>query len=229
MVHCALVEPQRGAAFFDVDKTLLPGVSTEALLVKELLRGRLPGRFHLGAFFAETLRLLPQGLTVARKANKAYVAGATPEQVARWGETIFRSHVAPRLGTRGKRWIEREREHGRAIVLLTGMPELMLRPFALHFASDFAVGTELEVAPDGRLTGRLAGPHPYGEVKREIAERLAGQNGWPATACSAYGDHGTDEILLAWVGEAYAVDPDPALRRSAQRHGWTILEGDAAS
>jgi phosphoserine phosphatase len=108
------------------------------------------------------------------------------------------------------------------------MPDLLLGPYRRHFGADVAVGSELEVAASGRLTGRLAGPHPYGVVKLEMAQRLAEQHGWPAAACSAYGDHGTDALLLAWAGGAYAVDPDPALRAAARQHGWRILEGDDA-
>jgi HAD superfamily hydrolase (TIGR01490 family) len=220
------VAPQRGAAFFDVDKTLLPRVSTEALLVRALLAGRLPGRFRIVPFLLESIRLLPQGITVARKANKGYLAGSTPEEVRAWGETIFRTEVLPRLGARGRRWVERERSRGRSIVLLTGMPDLLLEPFLAHFGADAAIATPLEIGASGRLTGRRAGLHPYAEAKVDLARRFAEEHGWSAAECSAYGDHATDRYLLAWVGEAFAVDPDPRLRAAAQKHGWTILDGE---
>jgi putative phosphoserine phosphatase/1-acylglycerol-3-phosphate O-acyltransferase len=226
MIHFVPVAPQGGAAFFDVDKTLLPRVSTEALLVRALLAGKLPGRFRILPFLLESIRLLPQGLTVARKANKAYLAGARPEEVRAWGAEIFRVEVLPRLGARGRRWIGRERGRGRMIVLLTGMPDLLLEPFAAHFSADATIGTPLEVASDGRLTGRRAGVHPYGEAKLDLARSLAETHGWSAAQCSAYGDHKTDAILLAWAGEAFAVDPDPELRASARSRGWTILDGE---
>ncbi|MDM7914232.1 MAG: HAD family hydrolase [Candidatus Eisenbacteria bacterium] len=217
----------RGGAFFDVDKTLLPGVSVEALLARRLLLRRLPGRFRLLPFLIEGARLLPQGLVVARKANKAYLRGATPTELRSWGERLFQEEVAPRLGERGRRWVERERAAGRAIVLLTGMPEILLEPLAAFFRADLAVGTPLEVDRRGRFSGRRSGPHPYGSAKLEIARALASERGWLAEDCVAYGDHASDAALLAWAGKAYAVDPDAGLRRAAQAHGWTILEGAA--
>ena len=214
----------QAAAFFDVDKTLLPGTSTEMLFVHALLHREIPGRFRIWPFIAEALRLLPKGLTIARKANKAYLAGSTLEEVRRRGRFLFETKIEPRLGDRGRIWIEKERKRDRAIVLLTGMPEPLVEPFAQHFGADFSVATPLEITPDGRLTGRRAGPFPYGRTKLEIAQRLADEHGWRLPDCSAYGDHASDAALLGAVGEAYAVDPDPRLLREARQRGWTILQ-----
>jgi HAD superfamily hydrolase (TIGR01490 family) len=216
----------RSAAIFDVDRTLLPGVSAEMLLVRALLRGELPGRFRFLPFLMEWIRLLPRGFKIARKANKAYLAGSTLDQVRDWGERIFATKIEPRLGKRGRTWIQREREHGREIILMTGMPEPLLEPFTRYFAADLAVGTPLAIDQHGRITGKRAGPHPYGRTKLEIARQLAQAHGWRLPDCSAYGDHASDTALLSAVGEAYAVDPDSRLRREAQRRGWTILEDD---
>ncbi len=220
---------ESGAAFFDVDKTLLPGTSMETLLARALLLGRLPGSFGWLPFFVEGLRLLPRGLTVARKANKGYLAGARPEEVQAWAEDVFAREAAPRIDALSHQWVEEERRRGRAIVLLTGMPDLLLGPFATAFSAELAVGTPLEIDPRGRLTGRRAGVHPYGEAKRGIAAGLCARRGWDPVRCSAYGDHASDAALLAWVGEPCAVDPDRGLRRIARERGWRILERGGAS
>lgn len=213
------------AAFFDVDRTLLPGISTESLLVRALLSGRLPGRFHLVPFLIEALRLLPKGPTAMRKANKAFLAGTTPNEVRQWGERIFTESVAPRLeADPGRDWVEAERCRGRAIVLLTGMPELLLPPFVRHFAADFGIATPLDVDKHGRLTGSHTGPHPYGKTKLALARNLCNQRGWDLRTCSAYGDHVSDSFLLGEVGEAIAVDPDDGLRAIAHERGWKILD-----
>jgi HAD superfamily hydrolase (TIGR01490 family) len=213
-----------GAAFFDVDKTLLPGVSAEMLLVRGLLKGAIPGRFRWFPFLAEWIRLLPQGTTVARKANKAYLAGSRLEEVRAWARKLFDEEISPRLGPRADEWIARERARGRAIVLLSGMPDLLLEPFAERFHSDLAIGTPLEVGANDRLTGRRAGLHPYGAAKLAIARAIVQDRGWDPKECSAYGDHASDAHLLEWVGEAFAVDPDEKLRREAVRRGWTIID-----
>jgi HAD superfamily hydrolase (TIGR01490 family) len=214
-----------GAAFFDVDKTLLPGRSMEGILVRALLRGEVRGGvFAWLPFLREWIRLaFAHGPTIARKANKAYLAGALPEDVRAWGEELFESRVRPRLGSAGLEWIARERARGRAIVLVTGMPDLLIIPFVRFFEVDLAVATPLEVGSSGRLTGRLAGTHPYGRAKLAIARDLASRRGWDLARSSAYGDHASDAYLLAAVAEAHAVDPDRRLRRLALLRGWPIL------
>lgn len=220
----AMETTRRGGAFFDVDKTLLPSVSAEQLLVRGLIAGRYPGRFRFLPFIAEGVRLLPHGLTVARKANKGYLAGATPTTVREWAESLFANEILPRLGERGAGLVEGERRRGRAIILLSGMPELLLGPFLLHYRADFGIGTPLACGRDGRLTGRRAGPHPYGRAKLDLARSLAREQGWNPKDCSAYGDHRTDACLLEWVGEAFAVDPDKGLRAHAAQRGWRVIE-----
>ncbi len=218
-------ETKSAAAFFDVDRTLLPGTSTEMLLVRSMLRRRLPGRFRLVPYLIEALRLLPKGPTLMRKANKGFLAGAAPEEVRAWGETLFIDAVEPRLADDpGRGWVERERGLGRAIVLLSGMPELLLAPFVRFFDADLGAGTPLQVDADGRLTGAHMGLHPYGAAKLTIARALCEKHGWEARACSAYGDHESDAAILDWVGEPFAVDPDDGLRRIARARGWTILD-----
>jgi putative phosphoserine phosphatase/1-acylglycerol-3-phosphate O-acyltransferase len=217
---------KQGAAFFDVDKTLLPGMSMEMLVATGLLRGKLAGRFAWLPFLREYIRLLPHGPTIARKANKAYLKGTRPDDVRGWAEDLFSGEVLPRLGDRGFKWIAAERARGRAIVLLTGMPDLLMAPLVRTFAPDLAVATLLEVGSDGRLTGRRAGVHPYGRAKLAIARDLAERNGWDLALSSAYGDHASDAYILAGVGEAFAVDPDSRLRRVAEIRGWRIIDED---
>lgn len=215
----------KGAAFFDVDKTLLPDTSMEMLLATALLRGELDGRFAVFPFIAEWFRLLRRGPTAARKANKAYLRGARPEDVRSWAEEIFAREVSPVLGDRGHRWISRERDRGRVIVLMTGMPDLLLGPLIRTFSPDAAVATVLMVGENGRLTGRRASFHVYGIAKRFLARQLAKDHGLDLALSSAYGDHSSDVYLLESVGKPYAVDPDRRLRRIAVARGWRILQG----
>ncbi|MBD3161590.1 MAG: HAD-IB family hydrolase [Candidatus Eisenbacteria bacterium] len=211
-----------GFAFFDVDGTLLPRTSAEKILARALLRRETPGRFRILPFLLEAVRLLPRGATVARKANKAYLKGATADEVRAWGERLFSERIALLLDDWGAALVSEERERGRRIVLLTGMPDLLLEPFARRFEADAAIGTALETDRAGRLTGRRAGPHPYGPAKREIARSFAAEHGAELGDCSAYGDHASDAVLLGEVGEPHAVDPDRGLERIARRHGWSI-------
>jgi HAD superfamily hydrolase (TIGR01490 family) len=214
----------KSAAFFDVDRTLIPGTSMEWILARSLIGKEIPGRFAWVPFLIEGLRLLPYGLSVARKANKGYLAGARPDDVRAWAEAVFERHIRSRLGPEGHEWIGAERARDRAIILITGMPDLMIGPILRTYQPDLAIATVLESKNDGRLSGRRASVHPYGRVKLKIAQDLALRHGWDLTRCSAYGDHATDAHILAGVGEPNAVDPDKRLRRLALLRGWPIRD-----
>ena len=91
--------------------------------------------------------------------------------------------------------------------------------FAARMGATGGLGTPLEVR-EGRSTGRLAGPVSAGIRKASlVSERAAGRQ-----VAVAFGDSEADLHLLALAERPVAVDPDAALRRTAARSGWEILE-----
>jgi phosphatidylglycerophosphatase C len=89
------------------------------------------------------------------------------------------------------RW---HREAGHELVLVSASLTTYLDPLAPRLGFDTVLATTLEVAPDGRLTGRLVGLNCRG------AEKVARLDAWLAgSACTlwAYGDSSGDDELLA--------------------------------
>jgi phosphatidylglycerophosphatase C len=98
----------------------------------------------------------------------------------------FRADVLDRV-----RW---HRDAGHEIVLVSASLTTYLDPLAPRLGFDTVLATTLEVAPDGRLTGRRAGLNCRG------AEKVARLDAWLAgSACTlwAYGDSSGDDELLA--------------------------------
>jgi phosphatidylglycerophosphatase C len=85
------------------------------------------------------------------------------------------------------------RRQGHELVIVSASFAVYLAPIAAHLGFDAALGTELEVGGDGRLTGRLAGAN----VRR--AEKVRRLDAWladrPATVW-AYGDSAGDRELF---------------------------------
>jgi phosphoserine phosphatase len=75
----------------------------------------------------------------------------------------------------------------------------------------------------GRCTGRVIGQAMCGLAKASAVRRLANQRGWDLTRCFAYGDSAGDRCMLSCVGHPAAVNPSPALRCIARRHGWPVV------
>ena len=84
--------------------------------------------------------------------------------------------------------------------------------------ADYA-GARCEIV-DGRYTGRLKGPIPYGGEKARVAARFIAEHGADPADCWAYADHDTDIELLRFGGPSGGRQPSS---RSACRGGATGL------
>jgi phosphoserine phosphatase len=100
---------------------------------------------------------------------------------------------------------------------------LIIDRIARLVGADGAVATRLAPPIDGRLSGQIASEMVYGEAKLAAMRRYAGErfNDWVID--SAYGDHESDQFLLAAAERAVAVNPDQRLEAIARRSGWQVV------
>jgi phosphoserine phosphatase len=87
---------------------------------------------------------------------------------------------------------------------------------------EHVVSTVFEVDERGCFTGRAVQPLCLGEGKVTRARVLAEAHGFRFEDATFYSDSISDLPLLERVGEPVAVNPDPRLRRVAERRGWRI-------
>jgi phosphatidylglycerophosphatase C len=101
------------------------------------------------------------------------------------------------------------RDAGDTVVVVSASFEAYVLPLGERLGVDGALGTRLEVGPDGRHTGRLDGPNCRGpeKVRRLHAWLDAHHGGRPAVQVVAYGDSVGDRELLADADVAHWVLP----------------------
>ena len=119
--------------------------------------------------------------------------------------------------------IRRHRAEGRKIVLISGMPEFILKHFAIDLDVDAAVGCKLETSHE-RYTGRVLGVHPVGTAKRVILQQIAKMLHIDLQNSSAYGNHYSDRFFLSITGTPVAVYPDRRLKNFAVRNNWLVID-----
>jgi HAD superfamily hydrolase (TIGR01490 family) len=204
---------------FDIDGTLLPETSCERLFFKHLLKERVLGISNLFSFVFRAAALARNGRYFALKANKGYLRGFSPGYMRSAGEDFFNNKVSSRISRKGISRIERHRSDGDRMMLLSGMPEFLLKNFSDYLGIEEYIGSVLEVK-SGKFTGRTNGPFPLAEGKVEALlpalekEKLD----WPRV--TAYADHILDRFLLQRVGRPVVVNPRDDLRRMAENEGW---------
>lgn len=211
-------------AFFDFDKTLIT-VDSPRLGIRYLWeRGLVSPLYILKVTAANLLyqaNLLPEE-RMARllisfyrgKPLEPFEAGARD-----YYEQVIRPHLAPNIVAR----VMDHREKGHTLVLISAGLRYLLKPVADGLGFHHLLCTDLEIGPDGLLTGRTLGPVCTEGRKRELAEKLARDLAVDLSASYAYGNHRSDIPLLELVGHARAVEPTRELRRTALERSWPIL------
>jgi HAD superfamily hydrolase (TIGR01490 family) len=216
------------AAFFDLDKTLIPGSSLFLLArgaysrdyyrVRDLLRvGVRQFMFRLNGESAK-------GVEATREQTLAFVAGRPVADLEEMGREIAEERILPRVYEGITKVIEQHRLHGDLTYLCTASPIELADLIASSLDMTGALGTEAEVA-NGRYTGKL-GPHGilHGPAKAEAVSALAASSDIDLHECYAYSDSINDLPLLELVGHPIAVNPDHDLKRVARERGWPVYE-----
>ena len=178
-------------------------------------------RRHLVDYLGAKIGLIPKRTFQNRWISDLprLFAGATLEEfriVAAW---VAEHELLPKLRRTPLMELETAKARGARVILVSGTYQPVLEAFAGHF--DFeAIGTPLELVGD-RLTGRLAGPINFAQIKCSSLNAQIGT----ARVARAYGDTMPDVPMLSAALEAVVVTGnDPQLARLAKQRGWRTLE-----
>jgi len=217
-----------GAAFFDLDKTLMAG-SSGIFFARAAYETGMISRSRLVRDVYENLRFRLLGSTddradVVRRRVAEMIAGVRVRDLERLSPRVL-SGVLPRLYPEMLERAYAHQDDGVPVYILTAASQEMADLLAHVLAFDGGLGTRSEVV-DGRYTGRPAGPFNYREGKVIAMRELAEREGIALAESYAYSDSESDLPMLRAVRHAVVVNPDGALRRIAQVEGWEVIELD---
>jgi len=218
-----------GAAFFDLDRTLLAGASGEAFSAAMrgagfLTRG-LPGEGLLYRLFNRIGETMPS-MAIARQAA-TFAKGRSRATMQAAGEAAadqLAAMVQPFAGP----IFEQHRAAGRPTVLATTTPYDLVAPLAVRLGLDDVVATRYGVRADGTYDGTLTGPFVWASGKLEAVREWADEHGVDLAESYAYSDSFYDAPLLSAVGTPIVVNPDPRMVVLAAARRWPILNLDVS-
>ena len=219
------VEHGRGAAFFDLDRTLMAGSS--GLYWARAARGAgLLTRRRIARYGWENVKFRLRGSTdqatdrVRREVGEM-ISGQRVVDLQRLAPKVL-AGVLPRLYPQMLEVAHAHQDAGRPVYICTAASQEMAEMLAHVLSFDGALGARSEVV-DGRYTGRSAGPFTYREGKSVAMRELAAAEGIDLAASYAYSDSESDLPMLRTVGHPVVVNPDAELRRVAREEGWEIM------
>lgn len=211
-------------AIFDLDNTLLAGDSDHAWgefacelgLVDAASFGQrndafyqdyLEGQLDIQAYLRHAL---------------APVANQPVEQAARWHRQFMTEKVEPMILSAGLDLIERHRQRGDTLMIITATNRFITAPIAERLGVEHLLACDVEIR-DGRYTGEPLGMPTYAEGKVLVLRDWLARTGHSLDGSCFYSDSHNDIPLLEAVERAVAVDPDPRLRAHAKSQGWDII------
>ncbi|MEU0437285.1 HAD-IB family hydrolase [Streptomyces sp. NPDC006290] len=214
-----------GAAFFDVDETLITAKSMFEFLRFWLARTGDDGTRY--ARYAATLRDMSALGLPREEVNRAYYqyyTGAYAADVRAAGRDWYAAYRArpDAFVTAGISALAGHRAAGDAVVLVSGSFRACLDPLAEDLAVNRVLCGELVVDERGFLTGEVVEPM-IGRAKADAVVRTMQELGLAAERCCGYGDHASDLDMLRAVGRPSVVGDDPTLGELARRHGWPVM------
>lgn len=215
-------------AVFDYDGTAISGQSG-SLFSWYLFRNgyiSVPTGLRLGWWGLRYVLHLPKRQEEAREVVFSAFAGRTPEEVRRVMRRFHDEVLDSRYRPAAMAEVQRCKEEGCLTMLVSATFSDIAQAAGDKLDVDVVLSTRMELGPDGRYTGSVAGPVVAGHGKTVAVVRWANEHIGPAKWMIeyAYGDHFTDEDLLAASEKPYAVSPSKSLERVAKRRKWEILD-----
>jgi HAD superfamily hydrolase (TIGR01490 family) len=212
------------AAFFDFDKTLL-AVESGRLGIQWLWDRRMVPlgyilKIQMANFFYQRHLLSDERmvrilLTFYKKRRFLdFQKGAQD-----FYREYLRPHLAPRILSR----VHFHKNEGHQLVLISGSVRYLLEPVIEDLEFDYLLCTDLEIGPDGLMTGKPKGLVCVDQNKKKLTLKLAENIGLDLANSFAYGDHHSDLPLLETVGKPYVVEPTHILKKVARQRSWPIL------
>jgi HAD superfamily hydrolase (TIGR01490 family) len=212
----------RGAAFFDLDRTLIRRSSALALAPAFRAAGLISRRqlakaaawqvlfMVRGASHEAVKRASVDGLQVLR--------GFTPEELQALVADSMERVLRPLVYAESLDLVERHRRRGEPVYIVSATLQEIVQAIADDLRFDGALGTVCEVV-GGRYTGRaLRALHA--DAKAACIKELD----FDLSESTAYSDSHTDLAFLEAVGHPVCVNPDRELRRVARERDWPVLE-----
>jgi HAD superfamily hydrolase (TIGR01490 family) len=218
-----------GAAFFDLDKTLMQGSSAFQFARAAHANG-LIGRRQLVSDGWANLQFRLRGASDAdslalRERIAAGLEGTRVVDLDRLGADVL-TRVLPRMYPRMLAIAHAHQDAGRPAYIVTAASQDLAEMLARVLAFDGALGSQISAVADGVYTGRPTGLFMYRSGKAQGITELAAREGIDLAASYAYSDSESDLPMLEAVGHPVAVNPDGGLLRIARAQGWEVVRLD---
>ena len=215
-----------GAAFFDVDGTIVRG---DIVRYYAYLRTTRMTMFHRALWSALFLSKVPCYIALDKLSRRTFsrvfyrnYANLSPAELQARSLRHFEQVMSKKMYPAALERLRLHQRNGEPVVLVTNSLREIMAPLAKHLQASELIAVQLE-EKGGAFTGALLDGPLTDRRKAEGIEAFARKQGLSLDQCHAYADSLDDVPMLESVGHPRAVNPDWGLRRIARRKGWETL------
>ena len=215
-------------AVFDFDDTSIEGSSPSWLVNKLIFGLKLSPltSLKIGFWGLAYKWHLPQNEAWVRGQVFKAFEGKPKEEVDQYLTSFYDKCIAKRFRPKADEAMRKAKEEGCEVIVVSASFEpIVLRAMQTH-PFDYQISTRMKVAPDGTYTRQVEGRPIEGEEKLVALQHWCngrfGEDNWEIEY--AYGDHHSDEPLLAAAKHPFVVCPNSGMARIAKRRNWPVLD-----
>lgn len=217
------------ASYFDVDGTLVRTNLVHPTLYY-LLHQPNPAKVFMGLARAalQAPKMALAELRDRRLFNEMLFSvyeGTSEDRLHVLADDAFDSVIKPALYPDAKALIQRCRDQGQDVVLISGALDFLMQRLAKHLGATHVIANRLEIK-DGFCTGKLLRPVVAGPEKARLVRDHAKAHNHDLNDCFGFSDSYSDVPMLSVVGYPTAVNPDAKLTRLAHAYSWPIITLD---
>jgi len=220
-----------GAAFFDLDKTIIAKSSTLAFTKPMFKAGLLSGptlaKAGIAQVYYQAFGADHEQLQRIKEELSSLTEGWDQAEVEALVEETVNEVVAPLVYAEALAIIDDHRREGRKVVVISASPEEIVRPLCRYLGIEDVIATTSEIDEEGRYTGRIE-RYAYGQAKADAMAEMATAESIDLDGSYAYSDSVTDLPMLDIVGHPVVVNPDSELAAIAEERGWEVRHFESA-
>jgi len=149
--------------------------------------------------------------------------GMSEDRLEMLADEAFEAKILPFLYPDALGLIDKSREAGHEIVLVSGTLDFILDKLSKHLGGCTTICNRLEMHK-GRATGKLLKPVVAGPEKARLIRQHAREHGHDLDDCYAFSDSYSDVPMLSVVGHPAAVNPDARLALLARAYSWPTFK-----
>lgn len=211
-------------ALFDLDNTLLAGDSDhswgEYLISKGLVDAKEYGKAN-DAFY-EDYKNGTLDIVAYQEFALAALIPLTPEQRDQLHNEFMRTIIAPMMLPQAQALVEKHRNLGHTLVIITATNSFVTGPIAQSLGIDTLLATEPEIV-NQMFTGKITGVPCFQEGKITKLNAWLKSKKHSLEGAWFYSDSANDLPLLKLVDNPVAVDADDRLLSYAREHNWPCI------